>query len=82
MSSIGHLLTIISGVFFFLMLADSAIERKLATNINFGIPRFNKRVLYYIYKITFLQVNQRTLKTSKYLAKNKKLANVEYELFV
>lgn len=82
LSSIGHLLTIISGVFFFLMLADSAIERKLATNINFGIPRFNKRVLYYIYKITFLQVNQRTLKTSKYLAKNKKLANVEYELFV
>lgn len=81
LSSIGHLLSIISAIFFFLMLADSAIERKLATNINFGIPRFNKRILYYIYKITFLQTTHRILKPTKfnYLARFNQ--NVEYELF-
>ena len=55
LSSIGHLLTIISGVFFFLMLIDSAVESKVSINSTFGIPRFNKRVLFYIYKI---QVHQ------------------------
>lgn len=81
LSSIGHLLTIISGVFFFLMLADSAIERKIATNINLGLPRFNKRVLYYLYKITFLQTTQKTLTTTKYASINRRLTSVEFELF-
>lgn len=48
------------------MLADSAIERKISTNITYGVPRFNKRILYYIYKITFLQTNQRVLINTKY----------------
>lgn len=81
LSSIGHLLSIISGIFFFLMLADSAIERKLATNINFGIPRFNKRILYYIYKITFLQTTHRILKPTKFNYLARFNSNVEYELF-
>ena len=81
LSSIGHLLTIISGVFFFLMLADSAIERKIATNLNFGLPRFNKRILFYIYKITFLQNTQHALKTTKFLHKNRSVGCIEYEVF-
>lgn len=81
LSSIGHLLTIISGVFFFLMLADSAIERKIAVNTNLGVPRFNKRVLYYIYKITFLQTTQHSTSvvSQNYRARFSK--NVEYEIF-
>jgi hypothetical protein len=63
------------------MLADSAIERKIATNINLGLPRFNKRVLYYLYKITFLQTTQKTLTTTKYASINRRLTSVEFELF-
>lgn len=81
LSSIGHLLTIISGIFFFLMLADSAIERKIATNINLGIPRFNKRILYYIYKITFLQSTQKALSTTKHNYRARFNTNTEFELF-
>lgn len=55
LSSIGHLLTIISVIFFFLMLVDSAIDRKIHTLATFGVPRFNKRILFYIFKINFLQ---------------------------
>ena len=81
LSSIGHLLTIISGIFFFLMLADSAIERKIATNLHLGIPRFNKRILYYIYKITFLQTTQRSLQTTRFGYKARFNNNVEFELY-
>ena len=81
LSSIGHLLTIISGIFFFLMLADSAIERKIATNINLGLPRFNKRVLYYIYKITALQVTRTTLKPVQFGYRARFDSRVEYEIF-
>jgi heme/copper-type cytochrome/quinol oxidase subunit 1 len=81
LSSIGHLLTIISGIFFFLMLADSAIERKIATNVNLGIPRFSKRILFYLYKITFLQSTQKVLSTSKYGYRARMSKTVEFELF-
>lgn len=40
------------------MLLDSFIENKLAVVDHYGVPRFNKRVLYYIYKITYLQNNK------------------------
>ena len=63
------------------MLADSAIERKIATNINLGIPRFNKRILYYIYKITFLQTTHRSLQTTKYNYKSRFNQQTEFELF-
>lgn len=81
LSSIGHLLTIISGIFFFLMLLDSAIEQRIATNLVFGIPRFNKRVLYYIYKITFLQYMDRQINIFRYNYKNKWRKNLEFEVY-
>ena len=75
------MLTIISGIFFFLMLGDSAIERKISTNTNFGIPRFNKRILYYIYKITFLQnIKAQTLLTRVKYEKSK--GSCEFEVYV
>ena len=55
MSSIGHLLTLLSIFFLFLMFIDSVLEKKVYTNIFFGIPRFYKRISYYFFKITFLQ---------------------------
>jgi len=81
LSSIGHILTIISGAFFFLMLLDSFIEQRIATNLTFGMPRFNKRVLYYIYKVTFLQYMDRQINLFYYNYKNKWQKNVEFEVY-
>jgi heme/copper-type cytochrome/quinol oxidase subunit 1 len=55
MSSIGHLLTLISIFFFFLMFFDSIIEKNIYTTIFLGIPRFYKRINYFYFKINFLQ---------------------------
>ena len=55
MASVGHLTTLIGVLFFFLMLLDSHIERRVAVHSTLGIPRWHKRVLYYIYKIRYLQ---------------------------
>jgi hypothetical protein len=48
-------------VFFGLMLLDSHIERRIATPISLGVPRWNKRVSYYIFKIRYLQYTNRKL---------------------
>lgn len=60
MASVGHLTTLIGVMFFFLMLLDSHIERRIAVHSTLGIPRWHKRILYYIFKIRYLQyVNKR-----------------------
>jgi heme/copper-type cytochrome/quinol oxidase subunit 1 len=61
MSSSGHLITLLSILFFFLMLLDSHIEKKPATINHLGIPRWHKRVLYYTYKIRYLQYTNKKL---------------------
>ena len=61
MSTAGHFITL-TGIFFFcVMLLDSHIERRIATPISLGIPRWNKRVSYYIFKIRYLQYTNRKL---------------------
>jgi len=55
MASVGHLTTLLGVLFFFLMLLDSHIERRIAVHSTLGIPRWHKRILYYIYKIRYLQ---------------------------
>jgi hypothetical protein len=55
MASVGHLTTLIGVLFFFLMLLDSHIERRVAVHSTLGIPRWHKRILYYVYKIRYLQ---------------------------
>jgi len=55
MASVGHLTTLIGVLFFFLMLLDSHIERRVAVHSILGVPRWHKRVLYYIFKIRYLQ---------------------------
>jgi hypothetical protein len=37
------------------MLLDSHIERRVGTPLTLGIPRWHKRVLYYVFKIRYLQ---------------------------
>jgi hypothetical protein len=47
-------------MFFFLMLLDSHIERRVAVHSALGIPRWHKRIQYYLFKIRYLQyVNKR-----------------------
>ena len=74
MSSSGHLVTLVSIIFFFLMLLDSHIERRIAVPSNLGIPRWHKRVNYYVYKIRYIQYTNKKLqqipnsKTKQYLS--------------
>jgi len=63
MSSIGHLMTLTSIVFFFIMFFDSFLESKLPTSANLGIPRYNKRVMFFRYKIAYLQSYTKPLNT-------------------
>jgi hypothetical protein len=39
MASVGHLTTLLGALFFFLMLLDSHIERRIAVHSTLGIPR-------------------------------------------
>lgn len=61
MASVGHLTTLIGVMFFFFMLLDSHIERRVAVHNTLGIPRWHKRVLYYIFKIRYLQYTNKKL---------------------
>ena len=56
MASAGHFITLIGIGFFFLMLVDSHIERRVAMPSHLGIPRWHKRITYYIFKIRYLQL--------------------------
>jgi len=55
MASTGHLVTLMGLVFFFFMILDSHIERRVAIPSTLGMPRWHKRVVYYIFKIRYLQ---------------------------
>jgi hypothetical protein len=57
MATVGHLITLTGVIFFFLMMLDTAYERRCSTSITLGIPRWYKRANYYIYKICFNGVN-------------------------
>jgi hypothetical protein len=59
MSTAGHFITLIGIAFFFLMMIDSHIERRVATPSSLGIPRFHKRINYYIFKIRYIQSTKR-----------------------
>jgi hypothetical protein len=53
------------------MLLDSHIERRLATPITLGVPRWNKRISYYVFKIRYLQyTNKRLNRLPNYKIRN------------
>jgi len=55
MATVGHFITLTGVLFFFLMMLDSHIERRVGTPSSLGIPRWHKRVLYYVFKIRYIQ---------------------------
>jgi heme/copper-type cytochrome/quinol oxidase subunit 1 len=59
MSTAGHFVTLIGIFFFFLMFLDSHIDRRLSAPSTLGMPRWNKRVVYYLFKIRYLQLIQK-----------------------
>jgi heme/copper-type cytochrome/quinol oxidase subunit 1 len=61
MSTAGHFVTLVGVFFFFVMLLDSHIERRVATPLSLGIPRWNKRISYYVFKIRYLQLTAKKL---------------------
>ena len=73
MSTSGHFITLIGIVFFFFMIFDSHLEQKLATPLSLSIPRFNKRISYYIFKINYLSIIAK---------KNKKLPNFNVQILI
>ncbi len=54
MATVGHLITLTGVVFFFFMLLDSHFERRLVVSNTLGLPRWHKRVGYYLYKACYL----------------------------
>ena len=67
------------------MLLDSHIERRVATPSNLGIPRWYKRISYYIFKIRYLSmINKRLSRLPNYSVRKKLDYNrfVEYEYYI
>lgn len=61
MASVGHFTTLIGVIFFFIMLLDSHIERRVVVHSTLGIPRWHKRVNYYMFKIRYLMLSKKQL---------------------
>ena len=51
MATVGHLITMLGVVFFFITILDSFIERKVPVFYCYGVPRFYKRASYYLFKV-------------------------------
>lgn len=86
MATAGHFITMTGVLFFYVMLYDSHIEKKVSIPINFMIPRTNKRILYYIKKIIFLrnELNKSKnipKKNTRLLIINSTQSRQEYEFF-
>jgi hypothetical protein len=67
------------------MVFDSHIERRASTSITLGLPRWYKRISYYIFKIRYLQHNK--LKLNGVPGSNVRLLLInrhftEYEVYV
>ena len=83
LASTGHILTLVSIFFFFFVLIDSNIDKKVSISNSYGIPRFYKRINYYFFKITYLNANHTVVlnmnlrKANKLFVKN----SVFYEFY-
>lgn len=55
MATAGHFVTLTGVIFFFFMIIDSHVEKKVFITNNLGLPRWHKRIIYYIFKIRYLQ---------------------------
>jgi heme/copper-type cytochrome/quinol oxidase subunit 1 len=83
MSTAGHFVTMTGVFFFFLMLLDSHIERRVSVLHSLGVPRWHKRINYYIFKIRYLQYTNKMLTRLPNMTVRKTLINNyfnEYEV--
>ncbi len=85
MATAGHFVTMTGVLFFYITLYDSHKEKKLGIPLNFMIPRINKRVLYYLHKITFLiseskKASNLPTKNARLLIINNTSYNREFEI--
>lgn len=84
MASTGHMITLVGVIFFFLMLLDSHIERRIVVYSTLGLPRWHKRVQYYLFKIRYIQfVNKRITKLPNFKVRRLLVSHYcnEYECF-
>ena len=84
MATTGHLITILGVCFFFIMLLDSHLERRVAVYSSLGVPRWHKRIQYYIFKIRYLQyVNKKLSRLPNYNVRSHMTNSYfnEYEIF-
>lgn len=61
LASYGHIITVISVILFFFMIFDSFLIRNEFSQFNLNIPRWHKRINYYIFKISYIKRNQTSL---------------------
>ena len=61
MSTVGHLVTMVGVFAFYLAIFEAHYEKKLNIYLHTIVARYNKRILYYLYKITYLQVINKSL---------------------
>jgi heme/copper-type cytochrome/quinol oxidase subunit 1 len=61
MASTGHMITLVGIIFFFSMILDSHMERRVVVYSTLGLPRWHKRIQYYVFKIRYLQLTTTNL---------------------
>lgn len=61
MASTGHMITLVGTIFFFCMIIDSHLERRVVVYSTLGLPRWHKRIQYYLFKIRYLQLTNKKL---------------------
>jgi heme/copper-type cytochrome/quinol oxidase subunit 1 len=81
MATVGHFITLVGILFFFLMLMDSYFEQRACIASNLSVPRFYNRASYYAFKIRCLQkVNVENLNTLNKVSITKVInSELEYE---
>lgn len=64
------------------MILDSMLEKKIYTHNTLGIPRFNKRINYYFFKIRYNQYMYRIIQANLSYNQNRLLPkDVNFELY-
>ena len=59
MATAGHFITMLGVCAFYILLIEAHLERKVTLFLHTLVPRFNKRVVYYIYKLLHLDTLRR-----------------------
>ena len=59
MATAGHFITMLGVCAFYILLVEAHLERKVTLFLHTLVPRFNKRVVYYIYKLLHLDTLRR-----------------------